>query len=33
MMMFQLIRKAEIRFPSQIHFSDEGKDLIQKVKI
>ena len=32
MMMFQLIRKAEIRFPAQITVSEEAKDLVKKVK-
>jgi len=31
MMMFQLIRKAEIRFPAQIVISEEAKDLVKKV--
>ena len=31
MMMFQLIRKAEIRFPAQIMVSEEAKDLVKKV--
>ena len=33
MMMFQLIRKAEIRFPAQIIVSEEAKDLVKKVII
>lgn len=31
MMMFQLIRKAEIRFPAQISVSEEAKDLVRKL--
>ena len=31
MMMFQIIKKAEIKFPSQITISNDAKDLIKKV--
>lgn len=31
MMMFQLIRKAEIRFPAQISLGDDAKDLVRRL--
>lgn len=31
MIMFQIIKKSEIKFPSQISISEKMKDLIKKV--